>query len=105
MNIIRLDPSIIGPIANLEPSLCQDGFQYKYREKQNYFSGQILLGHTELVCTIPGCELVIFDLESGQLQRRLKLTGSKILAIAHHPTTRNKIRVATDEMIEIVDMY
>lgn len=69
------------------------------------YSTKVMIGQKECFCTIPGGFILYFDVETGELLRKHKIRGSKIFAVAPHPTIPNKIRVATDEVIELVDLY
>lgn len=79
---------------------------YMLNGSESYgYSGKVMIGEKEFLCTVPGGYLLFFDLQSGEFLREQKVSGSKIYAVGSHPTIPNKIRVATDEVLEVVDLY
>lgn len=75
--------------------------------KDNYpngYASKLLAGAKEILCTAPKGVLLYFDQETGELLRKVKVKGDIIFAISRHSTIPNKVRVATNEAVELVDL-
>lgn len=67
------------------------------------YAGKVLVGETEVVCTAPGGLLLFFDVNTGEFKRKQNLNVKYILDMVQH-RDGDKIRVATDQELQIVEL-